>query len=154
MSPHRQRPGEKAVHHNGPRRVGGTDGLYFLFDEAGSETPRVFDSQRVDRFVLDLPCHNRRSLFVAVDNAGDLRQRGIQKAGMRVAADELTLGQRNVQVMRRHKAFGITECLDRANADDELLAGALRRVNLPVELERIERASPRFETAPVRSDPD
>ncbi len=100
----------------------------------------MLEPERVNRFVLDLPCHHRRSLPVAGDDTGDLSQCGIEKAGMRGAADQLPLRQRSAQLMRRHEAFGITECLDRADADDELLAGALRRVNLPVELERIERA--------------
>src|SRR5262245_23645985 len=53
--------------------------------------------------------------------------------------------------MRWDEVLGIAEGLDRPEAQDDALAGALRRVELPVQLRRIEDARHRLDPVPVRS---
>src|SRR5207245_2441803 len=59
--------------------------------------------------------------------------------------------QRLQQAMGGHEELGVAERLDGTNRHDDLFAGTLRGIQLPVQLPGVERGRRRLDTIPVRT---
>ena len=102
----------------------------------------MLHAQRVNGFELDPPGNDRRTAAVPLDDTDEKRGTSLQQPPVLIRPDQGAFAQRRTELVRRHEELRVAEVLDRADAQDDLLARPLRGIELPVELTGPERAGP------------
>ena len=100
----------------------------------------MLHAERVDGLMLDLPGDDRVAIRVPRCDPGEELLRRPEQPSLPARGDQGALGQWAAQVVVGHEELGVAEVLDRADAEDDLLAGLLGSVEHPVELAGLEPA--------------
>src|SRR5437763_16703979 len=114
----------------------------------------MLDAERVDGFVLELPGDDRLPFPVAAHDASDELLGARQQRRVACRLHQGPLPQWLRQPVRWDEDLGITESLDRAHRQNDLLSGALRGIDLPVQVCRFEPPGLRLDPVPVRTQAD
>jgi hypothetical protein len=114
----------------------------------------MLHTERIDRFMFQLPRNHRTPVPVSLSYPPyELRCSG-QEGRVGCRPHQGTLPEWSLETMHWYEELGIAEVLDRADRQDDVLAGSLGGFELPVELARIELARATFDPIPVRSEPN
>src|SRR5579859_480744 len=84
--------------------------------------------------MLNLPGNNRRPVVIVLDHPGDKRTGRLQQLRMRGWGQQRAFSNGLALLVHRDKILGIAKILDCPDAHDDLLPGALGRLDLPVKL--------------------
>ena len=104
--------------------------------------------------MLDLPGDDSVPAPVPLDQPGGEFTCSVEKRSMRSRLDEDSLSQGGSQTVRRDEELRVAEGLERADAEDHLFPSLLRRVDLPVELGRVEHPWLALDSIPVGAQAD
>jgi hypothetical protein len=99
--------------------------------------------------MFNLPTDNRRTVPVPLHDPGRELDGSVEQHGMGRHLDQSSLFEWPPQAVRRREELGVSECLERPDADDDLLTGSFRGLDLPVELARAERSRLGLDPIPV-----
>ena len=119
--------GRKPVHYDRPGRVGLAQRFEFSVDKRTGQPPRVFEAERVERLVLELPGHHGGTAPIAFRHPSGEFGRAGEKFWVRRRCDQGPLRDRAAGLVFRHVVLRVAERLYRSGANDDGLTGLFGR---------------------------